>query len=124
MMCSFDRAFLFLRCSSAKSVADGKIPRFKVLSWHHQGSSWSRACHKQTTMIGKRQPPHSFFRNADGTTQVDSRIDRLHKAVELRLWMLVPESLATLVAEVRLTYIGVSKTNDHSRGLTVSCTED
>ncbi|CAL6020775.1 Hypothetical_protein [Hexamita inflata] len=34
-------------------------------------------------------------------------------------WMLVPESLVALVAEVRLTYIGVSKTNDHSRELTV-----
>ncbi|CAL6013950.1 Hypothetical_protein [Hexamita inflata] len=34
-------------------------------------------------------------------------------------WMLVPESLVALAAEVRLTYIGVSKTNDHSRELTV-----
>ena len=32
--------------------------------------------------------------------------------------MLVPESLVALAAEVRLTYIGVSKTN-HSRELTV-----
>ncbi|CAL6061501.1 Hypothetical_protein [Hexamita inflata] len=29
-----------------------------------------------------------------------------------------------ILEEVHLTYIGVSKTNDHSRGLTVSCTED
>ncbi|CAL5979877.1 Hypothetical_protein [Hexamita inflata] len=34
-------------------------------------------------------------------------------------WMLVHESLVALAAEVRLTYIGVSKTNDHSRELTV-----
>ncbi|CAL6058004.1 Hypothetical_protein [Hexamita inflata] len=31
----------------------------------------------------------------------------------------IPESLVALAAEVRLTYIGVSKTNDHSRELTV-----
>ncbi|CAL6015725.1 Hypothetical_protein [Hexamita inflata] len=43
----------------------------------------------------------------------------LHEAAALRPWMLVPESLVTLTAEVRLTYIGVSKTNDHSRELTV-----
>ncbi|CAL6025337.1 Hypothetical_protein [Hexamita inflata] len=29
---------MFLRCGSAKSVAEGKIPRFKVLSC--QGSAW------------------------------------------------------------------------------------
>ncbi|CAL6045800.1 Hypothetical_protein [Hexamita inflata] len=57
---SFLTAF-FLRCVSAKSVAEGKIPRFKVLS-----------CRQRA-----------------------------------------------LAAEVRLTYIGVSKTNDHSRELTV-----
>ncbi|CAL6088199.1 Hypothetical_protein [Hexamita inflata] len=34
-------------------------------------------------------------------------------------WMRVPESLVALAAEVRLTYIGVSKTNDRSRELTV-----
>ncbi|CAL5985088.1 Hypothetical_protein [Hexamita inflata] len=43
----------------------------------------------------------------------------LHEAAALRPWMLVPESLVALAAEVRLTYIGVSKTNDHSRELTV-----
>ncbi|CAL5991009.1 Hypothetical_protein [Hexamita inflata] len=43
----------------------------------------------------------------------------LHEAALLRPWMLVPESLVALAAEVRLTYIGVSKTNDHSRELTV-----
>ncbi|CAL6015073.1 Hypothetical_protein [Hexamita inflata] len=48
----------------------------------------------------------------------------LHKAAALRPWMLVPESLVALGAEVRLTYIGVSKTNDHSHELTVSYTED
>ncbi|CAL6014989.1 Hypothetical_protein [Hexamita inflata] len=48
----------------------------------------------------------------------------LHEATALRPWMLVPESLVALVAEVRLLYIAVSKTNDHLRGLTVSCTED
>ncbi|CAL6052477.1 Hypothetical_protein [Hexamita inflata] len=35
----------FLRCCSAKSVAEGKIPRFKVLSYR-QGSVWLRACHQ------------------------------------------------------------------------------
>ncbi|CAL6107060.1 Hypothetical_protein [Hexamita inflata] len=69
--------------------------------------------------IGKRQPLHCFLRNADGTTQVDSRVDRLARSAALRPWMLVPESLVALAAEVRLTYIGVSKTNDHSRELTV-----
>ncbi|CAL5979070.1 Hypothetical_protein [Hexamita inflata] len=43
----------------------------------------------------------------------------LHEAAALRPWMLVPKSLAALAAEVRLTYIDVSKTNDHSRELTV-----
>ncbi|CAL6011369.1 Hypothetical_protein [Hexamita inflata] len=43
----------------------------------------------------------------------------LHEAAALRPWMLVPESLVVLAAEVRLTYIGVSKTNDHSHELTV-----
>ncbi|CAL6012841.1 Hypothetical_protein [Hexamita inflata] len=61
---------------SAKSVAEGKIPRFKVLSCR-QGSVWSRACNQRVFMIGKQQPLHCFLRNADGTTQVDSRIDRL-----------------------------------------------
>ncbi|CAL6082906.1 Hypothetical_protein [Hexamita inflata] len=42
-----------------------------------------------------------------------------HEAAALRPWMLVPESLVALAAEVRLTYIGVSKTNDHSHELTV-----
>ncbi|CAL6039377.1 Hypothetical_protein [Hexamita inflata] len=83
-------------------------PRFKVLS-----------CRQRAFRIGKRQPLHCFLRNADGTTQVDSRIDRLHEAAALRPWMLVPEFLVALAAEVRLTYIGVSKTNDHSRELTV-----
>ncbi|CAL6103996.1 Hypothetical_protein [Hexamita inflata] len=43
----------------------------------------------------------------------------LHEVAALRPWMLVPESLVALAAEVRLTYIGVSKNNDHSRELTV-----
>ncbi|CAL6035297.1 Hypothetical_protein [Hexamita inflata] len=43
----------------------------------------------------------------------------LHKVAALRTWMIVPKSLVALTAEVRLTYIGVSKTNVHSRGLTV-----
>ncbi|CAL6048135.1 Hypothetical_protein [Hexamita inflata] len=43
----------------------------------------------------------------------------LHEAAAQRPWMLVPESLVALAAEVRLTYIGVSKTNDHSCELTV-----
>ncbi|CAL6042567.1 Hypothetical_protein [Hexamita inflata] len=34
-------------------------------------------------------------------------------------WMLVPEQLVALVAEVRLKYIDVSKTNNHSSELTV-----
>ncbi|CAL6116889.1 Hypothetical_protein [Hexamita inflata] len=104
--------------SEAKSVAEGKIPRFKVLSCR-QGSVWLSACLQRAFRIGKRQPLHCFLRNADGTTQVDSHIDRLHKAAALRPWMLVPEPLVALAAEVRLTYIGVSKTNDHSRELTV-----
>ncbi|CAL5975596.1 Hypothetical_protein [Hexamita inflata] len=77
-----------LRCDSVKSVAEGKIPRFKVLS-----------CHQRAFRIGKRQPLHCFLRNA-GTTQVDSRIDRLHEVAALRPWMLVPESLVALAAEV------------------------
>ncbi|CAL6083988.1 Hypothetical_protein [Hexamita inflata] len=36
-------------------------------------------------------------------------------AAALRPWMLVPELLVALAAEVRLTQIGVSKTNDHLR---------
>ncbi|CAL6112328.1 Hypothetical_protein [Hexamita inflata] len=36
----------------------------------------------------------------------------LHETAALRPWMLVPELLIALAAEVRLTYIGVSKTND------------
>ncbi|CAL6024951.1 Hypothetical_protein [Hexamita inflata] len=95
-----------------------QTPRFKVLSYR-QGSVWLRACHQRAFRIGKRQQLHCFLRNADGTTQVDSRIDRLARSSRLRPWMLVPESLVALVAEVRLTYIGVSKTNDHSRELTV-----
>ncbi|CAL5987175.1 Hypothetical_protein [Hexamita inflata] len=43
----------------------------------------------------------------------------LYEAAALRPWMLVPESLVALAAEVRLTYTGVSKINDHSRELTV-----
>ncbi|CAL6004767.1 Hypothetical_protein [Hexamita inflata] len=74
--------------------------------------------------IGKRQPLHCFLRNADGTTQVIPVQIGLHEAAALRPWMLVPESLVALAAEVRLTYIGVSKTNDHSRELVCSCTED
>ncbi|CAL6105015.1 Hypothetical_protein [Hexamita inflata] len=69
--------------------------------------------------IGKRQPLHCFLRNADGTTQVIPVQIGLHEAAALRPWMLVPESLVALAAEVRLTYIGVSKINDHSRQLTV-----
>ncbi|CAL6113173.1 Hypothetical_protein [Hexamita inflata] len=121
MMGSFDRASRsshFLRCGSAKSVAEGKIPRFKVLSCR-QGSVWLRACHQRTFRIEKRQPLHCFLRNADGTTQVVPVQIGLHEAAALRPWMLVPESLVALAAEVRLTYIGVSKTNDHSRELTV-----
>ncbi|CAL6013940.1 Hypothetical_protein [Hexamita inflata] len=109
----------FLRCGSAKSVAEGKIPRFKVLSWHRRGSVWLRACHQRAFRIGKRQPLHCFLRNAGGTTQVIPVQIGLHEAAALRPWMLVPESLVALAAEVRLTYIGVSKTNDHSRELTV-----
>ncbi|CAL6048285.1 Hypothetical_protein [Hexamita inflata] len=77
---SFLAASNFLRCGSAKSVAEGKIPRFKVLSWHRRGSVWLRACHQRAFRIGKRQPLHCFLRNADGTTQVDSRIDRLARS--------------------------------------------
>ncbi|CAL6053054.1 Hypothetical_protein [Hexamita inflata] len=115
---SFIAASHFLRCGSAKSVAEGKISRFKVLSWHHQGSVWLRACHQRCFRIGKRQPLHCFLRNADGTTQVDYRIDRLARSSRATP-LDVPESLVALAAEVRLTYIGVSKTNDHSRELTV-----
>ncbi|CAL6062556.1 Hypothetical_protein [Hexamita inflata] len=42
---SFLAASNLLRCGSAKSVAEGKIPRFKVLSCR-QGSVWLRACYK------------------------------------------------------------------------------
>ncbi|CAL6059332.1 Hypothetical_protein [Hexamita inflata] len=52
-----------------QSVAEGKIPRFKVLS-----------CHQRAFRIGKRQPLHCFLRNAGSTTQVDSRIDRLARS--------------------------------------------
>ncbi|CAL6032966.1 Hypothetical_protein [Hexamita inflata] len=43
----------------------------------------------------------------------------LHEAAALRPWKFVPESLVALVAEVHLTYIGVSKINDHSHELPV-----
>ncbi|CAL5972498.1 Hypothetical_protein [Hexamita inflata] len=69
----------FLRCGSVKSVAEGKIPPFKELSCR-QGSVWLRACHQRAFRIGQRQPLHCFLRNADGTTQVDSRIDRLARS--------------------------------------------
>ncbi|CAL6104347.1 Hypothetical_protein [Hexamita inflata] len=87
-------------CGSAKSVAEGKIPRFKVLS-----------CHQRAFRIGKRQPLHCFLRNADGTTQVDSRTDRLARSSRI-----TPLDACTRVVG---TYIGVSKTNDHSRELIV-----
>ncbi|CAL6093030.1 Hypothetical_protein [Hexamita inflata] len=95
-------------------IGCGKKNPIKVLRWHHQRSVWLWLCHQrvfllQEIIFGKRQPLQCFLRNADGTTQVDSRID----------WMLVPESLVALAAEERLTYIGVSKTNDHSCELTV-----
>ncbi|CAL5974810.1 Hypothetical_protein [Hexamita inflata] len=90
-------------------------PRFKVLSCR-QGSVWLRACHQRVIRIGKRQPLHCFIRNADGTTQVDSIQIGLHEAAALRC---LPESLVALAAEVCLTQIGVSNTNDHSRELTV-----
>ncbi|CAL6083195.1 Hypothetical_protein [Hexamita inflata] len=75
---SFLAAFLFMRLGQ---IGCGRqIPRFKVLSWHHQGSVWLRACNQRAFRIGKRQPLHYFLRNADGTTQVDFRIDRLARS--------------------------------------------
>ncbi|CAL6062664.1 Hypothetical_protein [Hexamita inflata] len=116
MMGSFDRASRsspshFLRCGSAKSVAEGKIPRFKVLSYR-QGSVWLRRHRdrKSATAI----PQKCRVRRRWIPVQIG-----LHEAAALRPWMHVPESLVALAAEVRLTYIGVSKTNDHSRELTV-----
>ncbi|CAL6053775.1 Hypothetical_protein [Hexamita inflata] len=87
----FSFLVVFLRRGSAKSVAEGKIPRFKVLSWHHQGSVWLRACHQRAFRIGKKQPLHCFLRNADGTTQVDFRIDRLARSSRVTplLWMCI-----------------------------------
>ncbi|CAL5991955.1 Hypothetical_protein [Hexamita inflata] len=91
-----------------QSVAEGKIPRFKVLSWHQRASgleSGNRSIASlETQMVRRRWIP----------VQIG-----LHEAAALRPWILVPESLVALAAEVRLTYIGVSKTNDHSRELTV-----
>ncbi|CAL6083616.1 Hypothetical_protein [Hexamita inflata] len=100
-------------------VAEGKIPRFKVLSWHHQGSVWLRACHQRAFRIvsGNRSIASLETQMVRGRW-IPVQIG-LHEAAALRPWMLVPESLVALVAEVRLTYIGVSKTNDHSRELTV-----
>ncbi|CAL6044323.1 Hypothetical_protein [Hexamita inflata] len=80
---------------------------------------WPRAYHQRAFRNGKRQPLHCFLRNADGTMQVDFRIDRLARNSRVTPWMFVPESLVAFVAEVRLTYIGVSKTNEHQRELTV-----
>ncbi|CAL6030591.1 Hypothetical_protein [Hexamita inflata] len=103
-----------------QSVAEGKIPRFKVLSCR-QGSVWLRACHQRAFRIGKRQPLHCFPRNADGTTQVDSRIDRLARSSRVTPpGCLYPSRwLPWLRRCAQRTYIGVSKTNDHSRELTV-----
>ncbi|CAL6013942.1 Hypothetical_protein [Hexamita inflata] len=47
--CSSRSSPQFLRCGWAKSVAESKIPRFKVLSWHHRGSVWLRACHQRSS---------------------------------------------------------------------------
>ncbi|CAL6076003.1 Hypothetical_protein [Hexamita inflata] len=68
------------------------------------------ACHQRAFKIGKRQPLHCFLRNADGTTQVDSRIDRLARSSRI-----TPLDACTRVVGC----LGVSKTNDHSRELTV-----
>ncbi|CAL6000281.1 Hypothetical_protein [Hexamita inflata] len=108
-------------CASRSEIrlGQGKIPLFKVLSWHHQGSLWQRACHQRAFRIGKQQ----LFIASLETQMVRRRWIPvqigLHEAAALRPWMLVPESLVALAAEVHLTYIGVSKTNDHSRELTV-----
>ncbi|CAL6025537.1 Hypothetical_protein [Hexamita inflata] len=65
----------------------------KLLSWigMAKGMPW----------IGKRQPLHCFLTNTDGTTQIDYRISACTKQ-PLRPWMLVPDSLVILAAEVRL----------------------
>ncbi|CAL6076164.1 Hypothetical_protein [Hexamita inflata] len=74
---SFLAASNFLRLSQ---IGCGRQnPLFKVLSCY-QGSVWSRAGYQRISRIGKRQPLHCFLRNADSTTQVDSRIDRLARS--------------------------------------------
>ncbi|CAL6030409.1 Hypothetical_protein [Hexamita inflata] len=92
----------FLRCGSAKSVAEGKISRFKVLS-----------CHQRAFRIGKLQPLHRYLPETQMVRRrwIPVQIGS-HEAAALRPWVLVPESLVALAAEVRLTYIGVSKTNE------------
>ncbi|CAL5989735.1 Hypothetical_protein [Hexamita inflata] len=80
----------------------------------------ARACHQRAFRIGKRQPSIASLETQMVRRRwIHSRIDRLAQSSSLRPWMLVPESLVALAAEVCLTYIGVSKTDDHSRELTV-----
>ncbi|CAL6002274.1 Hypothetical_protein [Hexamita inflata] len=55
-------------------------PPIQNAELHHQGFVWLRACNQRAFRIGKRQLLHCFLRNADGTTQVDSRIDRLARS--------------------------------------------
>ncbi|CAL5982461.1 Hypothetical_protein [Hexamita inflata] len=121
MMGSFDRASRSSPhpiCGSAKSVAEGKIPRFKVLSIIKDRYGQGHAINEPSGLESGNRSIASLETQMVRHRWIPVQIG-LHEAAALRPWMLVPKSLVTLAAEVRLTYIGVSKTNDHSRELTV-----
>ncbi|CAL5985112.1 Hypothetical_protein [Hexamita inflata] len=116
---SFLAASNFLRCGSAKSVAEGKIPRFKVLSWIHQDRyGQGHAINEPSGLESGNCSIASLKTQMVRLRWIPVQIG-LHEVAALRPWMPVPESLVALAAEVRLTYIGVSKTNDHLREFTV-----
>ncbi|CAL6105803.1 Hypothetical_protein [Hexamita inflata] len=127
VMDSYSRAFVRRRkqlheIQLCQITCRQQNPRIKVLSYH-QGSVL-RAGRKQAFMIGKRQQSINFLETHMARPRWIPVQIGLHEALVLRPWMLIPKLLVALIAEVRLTYISASKTNDHSRGLTVSCTED
>ncbi|CAL5972566.1 Hypothetical_protein [Hexamita inflata] len=115
---SFLAVSIFLRCGSVKSVArqNPPIQSAELPSRIHMAKGMpSTSLQDWNAATAPLLPQKRRWYDA-GWIPVQIG---LHEAAALRPWMLVPESLVALAAEVRLTYIGVSKTNDHSRGLTV-----
>ncbi|CAL6005274.1 Hypothetical_protein [Hexamita inflata] len=91
---SFLVASHFLRCGSAKSVVEGKIPRFKVMSIIKDRYGQGYAINEPSGL----ESGNRSIASLETTTQVDSRIDKLARSSRVTP-LDVPESCTCLIEQ-------------------------